>query len=312
MKKFSFLFLLLFPVSAWAQSYFIMGSGELQMKDQSSGASTKIQYRDKNDKYDENGLRKIHSVYGANYDDITQRMPLRFIEVLSNIQDHFNGAMILIRSGYRSPNSNQKLRDQGKLAGQSSMHIEASAMDFYLQGVDVLALKEYATTLPCCGVGYYHGKHIHLDTGPKRWWDETNSGTEKKEPQENEKVITLTNQDIYKSSEKVFFDLARVTNFPIGITANVNLEKFEKGQWVFAKNTPLDFSKVFPPHPSASNLEFDPKRCVVLQSRKEIRQIALDKNEMPAGRYHVKINFCNKQWAKMPDSIDSNEFEIRK
>ena len=288
-----------------------MGSGELQIKNQHTGASTKVQYRDKNGKYDEAALRKIHSVYGANYDDVIQRMPLRFIEVLSNIQDHFKDALILIKSGYRSPTVNQKLRDQGKLAGQSSMHIEASAADFYMSGVDTVALRDYAKSLECCGVGYYHGQHIHLDTGPKRWWDETNSGTESKEPQENEKIIALTNQDIYKTNEAIQFDIARVTNLPIGITANINLEKLDKGNWTLLKNIPLDFSKIFPPHSSASNLESDPKRCVTLQNRKEIRQILLDKNKLSTGRYRIEVSFCDKQWAKMPDKINSNEFEIR-
>ena len=192
------------------------------------------------------------------------------------------------------------------------MHIEASAADFYMLGVDTPALRDYAKSLECCGVGYYHGQHIHLDTGPKRWWDETNSGTESKEPQENEKIIALTNQDIYKPNETIQFDIARATHFPIGVTANINLEKLDKGNWALFKNIPLDFSKVFPPHPSASNLEFDPKRCVILQSRKEIRQIMLEKKDIPPGRYRIQVSFCKKEWAKMPDTTLSNEFEVRK
>jgi len=296
--------------AARAEDYFIQGSGQIQIKGPKGGSGV-LAYRSK-EGYDEKALRKINQIYGGNYDDYLARMSLRFLEVLSNIQAHFNGAPIVIRSGYRSPNANQGLRNQGKLAAQSSMHIEASAMDFYLEGVDTLALKEYATSLPCCGVGYYHGKHIHLDTGPKRWWDEKTSGTEKKEPQENEKIIALTQKDIYGPKEPVAFDFARVSDFPIGVTAKVQLQKLSKDQWADAQTLPLDFSRVFPPAPSASALETDPNRCVALQSRREIKRIGIENPGLAPGRYRVQVKFCDKQWSKMPEQIESNEFEVRK
>lgn len=292
--------------SAGAQEYFIMGSGEIQLK----GAG-KIVYRtDKG--YDEKALRKINQIYGGNYDDYLARMSPRFLEVLSNVQGHFKGAPLVIRSGYRSPNSNNNLRKQGKLAAQSSMHIEASAMDFYLEGVDTLELKEYATSLPCCGVGYYHGKHIHLDTGPKRWWDEKTSGTEKKEPQENEKIIALTQKDIYPEKEAIVFDLARASDFPIGLRGKASVERLDKGSWKPAGAPALDFSRIFPPQASASALATDPNRCVTLQNRREIKRIGLEAANLPSGRYRIQLEFCDRQWEKMPERIQSNEFEVRK
>ncbi len=299
-KTFLFIFLsLLCFRKAYSEDFFIMGNGEINLK-----GSGKLVYRSEKG-YDEKALRKINQAYGGDYDHSLSRLSLRFLEVLSNIQAHFKGAPLVIRSGYRSPHENQGLRNQGKLAATSSMHIEAAAMDFYLEGVDTLELKNYAMSLPCCGVGYYHGKHIHLDTGPKRWWDEKTSGTEKKEPQENEKIIALSTQDIYPPPKNISFDLARVTDFPFGIPASLKIETLSQGEWkgfASAKFLPSDDMGKIPSNP-----------CYKLSERMHLKGLAAipDKSLLP-GRYRIKIIFCEKPWAKMPSEIYSNEFEVRK
>lgn len=294
LKKILLLSFLLFPMLCSAQDFFVMGSGELYLKNQKNGASVKVRYRDK-EVYEEAALRKIHAVYGANYDDINQRMPLRFIEVLSNVQTHFQGAPLLIRSGYRSPKLNQSLRDQGKLAGQSSMHLEASAADFFIPGIDTTTLRDYAQGLDCCGVGYYHGVHIHLDTGPKRWWDEKTSGTESKEPQENEKIIIITEKDIYKPADKIFFDFARITNYPVLYDSGILLENKKGEDWVSASSKKVVETKM------VSLTKPQDKKKIEFQAEKNLKP----------GRYRLKVLLDTKQWAKMPPSIYSNEFEVR-
>ncbi len=279
--------------------FFIMGSGQINLKS-SSGSTGKITYRTEKG-YDENALRKINQAYGGNYEDPLSRMSLRFLEVLSNIQSHFDNALIMQRSGFRSMRSNQGLRNQGKMAAQSSMHVEAAAIDFYLQGVNVLELKDYATQLPCCGVGYYHGRHIHLDTGPKRWWDETNSGTDKKEPQENEKIIVLMSQDIFYGKQAIQFDFARVTNLPFGVKSKVQLEKWNKDQWTAAQSFPISLSET-----PTSSLE-----CLKVENRKDMKEASLKASPLAVGRYRMKVEFCEKQWTKMPDQIYSDAFEVR-
>jgi uncharacterized protein YcbK (DUF882 family) len=305
MKRLSwlFLFFLLFSSSAWAHPYyFVMGSGEIDLKNVETGRSVKARYRSGENQYDEKALRKINEVYGSSYDDPVNHMSIRFLEVLSYLQDHFQGAPIEILSGFRSLKTNNGLRNQGKLAAQSSMHIEASAADIRLAGVEITTVKDFAEQLPCCGVGYYHGKHIHLDTGPKRWWDEKTSGTEKKEPQENEKIILLTKKDIYSPGEKVDFDFARVSDYPIGIPSKMNLEKSENGEWKKISESDVALS--------------DPKTtsttCLSLAERKQVKNLILTApKNLAAGRYRISLTFCDKQWAKMPDSITSNEFEVR-
>ncbi|MFO1519412.1 MAG: DUF882 domain-containing protein [bacterium] len=295
--------LLLLPSGVFAHpDFFIMGSGEINLQNVNKGGSVKIRYRKGEKDYDVTALKKINQVYGSSYDDPVNRMSLRFLELLSYLQDHFNGAQIQILSGFRSSSVNQGLRNQGKMAAQSSMHIEASAADIRLEGVEITKVKDYAMELPCCGVGYYHGRHIHLDTGPKRWWDEKTSGTEKKEPQENEKIILLTKKDIYSPGEAVDFDFARASDFPIGVPSAMSLEKQEKDQWKKIDEGEIAFA----------DKKSSQETCVKLGERRQIKNLSFKpKKSLAPGRYRISVTFCEKQWTKMPDSILSNEFEVR-
>src|SRR5262252_1833325 len=106
MKRLSWLLLfLLFSPAAWAHPFFfVMGSGEIDLKNVQTGRSVKIRYRTGENQYDEKALKKINEVYGSSYDDPVNRMSLRFLEVLSYLQDHFQQATIEILSGFRSLN----------------------------------------------------------------------------------------------------------------------------------------------------------------------------------------------------------------
>ncbi|MBL7686287.1 MAG: DUF882 domain-containing protein [Deltaproteobacteria bacterium] len=289
------------PQIILAGDFFIMGNGELSLKNAKKGQSIRVKYREGDNQYLEKGLREINRVYGSSYDSATDAMSLRFIEVLSYLQNHFQNAPIQMISGFRSLRTNEGLRHQGKMAASSSMHIEAAAADIKLEGVDILEVKEFANTLPCCGVGYYHGKHIHLDTGPKRWWDETNSGTEKKEPQENEKIIVLTKKDFYSKSEKIYFDFARISDYPFSCGVTVEFEKLENTSW-----KKISDGKIY----NSQNQVF--ASCQKLSTREEVKNLSIQSDKpLSAGRYRIAFHFCEKQWSKMPDSIFSNEIEIR-
>lgn len=293
MKSLSFFIALIcvcapFSLQAYDR-FFVMGSGQIHFSQ--NGKSLQTLYR-KNSVYDEDSLRKINALYGSNYNIPTSRMPLRFLEILSAVQNHFNDSKIYIKSGYRSPIANQKLRNKGKLAAQSSMHKEAAAADFYLEGISGETLKDYAQSLSCCGVGYYQGRHIHLDTGPLRWWDESNSGTEKKEPQENEKIIASTEFDFYKPNEKIVFDFARITNYPVAYDPGVMIEKKDGEKWVNISKPMLT-------------------QTILISKYEEQKNISLAEAPAKAGRYRLKILLDNKTWLKMPTEIFSNEFEVK-
>jgi uncharacterized protein YcbK (DUF882 family) len=74
-------------------------------------------------------------------------------------------------SGYRSPQTNEMLRSQGRQVARNSMHVKGQAIDIRLPGVPTSTLRKIATELKVGGVGYYpNSDFIHVDTGRVRYW----------------------------------------------------------------------------------------------------------------------------------------------
>ncbi len=74
-------------------------------------------------------------------------------------------------SGYRSPQTNENLRERSSGVARHSLHIEGRAMDVRLARVDCATLAGHAQQLLRGGVGYYRtSDFVHLDTGPYRTW----------------------------------------------------------------------------------------------------------------------------------------------
>jgi uncharacterized protein YcbK (DUF882 family) len=76
---------------------------------------------------------------------------------------------IEILSGYRTPETNQRLRLEG--AARNSFHLTSRAADIRVPGVPLETLNRAAVQLGRGGVGCYpHEDFVHLDTGPPRTW----------------------------------------------------------------------------------------------------------------------------------------------
>jgi uncharacterized protein YcbK (DUF882 family) len=74
-------------------------------------------------------------------------------------------------SGYRSGQTNARLREQGNGVAQHSLHIQGRAIDVRMPVVDCADLAAHALELKCGGVGYYRASNfVHLDTGAFRTW----------------------------------------------------------------------------------------------------------------------------------------------
>ena len=78
---------------------------------------------------------------------------------------------IHIISGYRSPETNESLRNQSSGIAKHSLHMQGKALDFRLPGVDTKTLRDKAHAMKRGGVGYYNKlDFIHIDTGRVRVW----------------------------------------------------------------------------------------------------------------------------------------------
>jgi uncharacterized protein YcbK (DUF882 family) len=79
-----------------------------------------------------------------------------------------------IISGYRSPRTNQMLRERGGAhtgVASSSLHMVGKAIDIRIPGVKLDHLRGAAASLKLGGVGFYPSSNfVHVDTGRVRFW----------------------------------------------------------------------------------------------------------------------------------------------
>lgn len=76
-----------------------------------------------------------------------------------------------VLSGYRSPKTNNMLRNASTGVARNSMHLTGQAIDFRMAGVSTRGLRDIARGLQAGGVGYYpRSDFVHIDTGRVRSW----------------------------------------------------------------------------------------------------------------------------------------------
>ena len=74
-------------------------------------------------------------------------------------------------SAYRSPQTNEMLRQSSNGVAEHSMHMLGKAIDVRLESFPTERLAEVARTLRRGGVGYYRASDfVHVDTGRVRYW----------------------------------------------------------------------------------------------------------------------------------------------
>lgn len=104
--------------------------------------------------------------------NVSTSMDIKLYDQLFLLQSKFEGKGPLhILSGYRTPETNAKLRRRSNGVAKNSLHIEGRAVDFYLPGVPVKTLRSAAVDLDAGGVGIYsRSGFVHIDTGAIRRW----------------------------------------------------------------------------------------------------------------------------------------------
>lgn len=78
---------------------------------------------------------------------------------------------IFIISAYRSAETNEKMRRQGRGIAKTSQHIKGKAIDVRFVGIPTETVRKAALSLAEGGVGSYPSSNFtHIDTGPVRFW----------------------------------------------------------------------------------------------------------------------------------------------
>ncbi|MCW3784654.1 YcbK family protein [Defluviimonas salinarum] len=87
----------------------------------------------------------------------------------ASLKDGHSGE-ITVNSGFRTRQTNDKLRLEGYHTAPNSFHIKGRAVDFTVDGGKVEDVAKYAEWLEIGGTGHYRGRFVHIDSGRKRRW----------------------------------------------------------------------------------------------------------------------------------------------
>jgi uncharacterized protein YcbK (DUF882 family) len=80
-------------------------------------------------------------------------------------------ASLHLISGFRSPETNQKLRSGSKSVARKSLHMTGQAADIRIPGMKTSVLRKIAIDIGEGGVGFYQkSDFVHVDTGRVRQW----------------------------------------------------------------------------------------------------------------------------------------------
>ena len=96
------------------------------------------------------------------------------LDLIYDVRQELGGAgSYQVISAYRSPRTNDMLRDRSENSGvaRNSQHIHGRAIDVRLEGISTSALRDQALAMKRGGVGYYpDSDFVHIDTGRVRSW----------------------------------------------------------------------------------------------------------------------------------------------
>ncbi len=126
-------------------------------------------------KYIPDALKSINYIMRDFRAHDTKRIDTHLLDLLSAISVQLKPEKpFYVISGYRTPETNDRLRKRGKGAAKNSYHIKGKAVDIRLPGYRTSVLRKTAYKLKGGGVGYYpHQKFVHIDVGPIRYWKGT-------------------------------------------------------------------------------------------------------------------------------------------
>jgi uncharacterized protein YcbK (DUF882 family) len=138
-----------------------------------TGEDLTITYK-RDGRYDEEALKKINHLLRDWRKDEEIRMDPRLIDVVwEAYRDLDAKGPIHVVCGYRSPATNAMLRRRSRGVAQFSQHMLGKAMDFFIPGANLEALREAGLRLQRGGVGFYPtsgSPFVHLDVGSVRMW----------------------------------------------------------------------------------------------------------------------------------------------
>lgn len=244
--------------------------------------------------YDKKALKEIYKLMRCRGTGKEHPISTKLIDLLDNIQDHFEAETVEIISGYRSPTFNDYLITNKRGAAGESLHTKGLAADIHIDEITEKALWDYVKSVGAGGAGYYPSHNfVHVDVGQRRIWREA-------EPKEriltgtdlspNKGWSALTDKNIYKPGESIQLTVTNEMPQLTMLTKNIWYERFRKGRWV-------EHEKILK---TRSVIRLSPGKSV---------KYTLKPGELAYGKYRLVI-FTSKDF-NIPPAY-SNEFYVKK
>ncbi len=125
-----------------------------------------------NGEHNQGGLSDINQILRDHRADESIAMDTRLLDFLYTLhQISGSKAPYHVISAYRSPKTNEKLRQQSNGVAKRSLHMQGKAIDVRLPDIKLAQLRDAALSLEAGGVGYYEKSNfLHLDMGKPRSW----------------------------------------------------------------------------------------------------------------------------------------------
>lgn len=213
------------PAAAGASRFYFSGDGRLTLHHAHfAGEVLEVRYRNPDGSYDAAALERIAHFFRSRTDGAQGAVSLRLIELLDYVEDRYRPTRLTLISGYRSPELNQSLRQQGRRVAPASLHTEGMAADVKPAGLKLRRLWNALRAEQLGGVGLYAGDgFLHLDTGKPRFWEAATSGVDQNLAKENARLFARTEYDRYASLDGATIRLHSVTALPIRIARIAHL-----------------------------------------------------------------------------------------
>jgi uncharacterized protein YcbK (DUF882 family) len=280
-----------------APRFFLMGGGKLHLKNLRNNEAAQVSLLNADGSFNEEAFNQVDRVFGYPATEKGDHISPRLLFMLSYFADRVApGRLILIESGYRSPDYNEQIRRNGANAARTSTHIDAMALDFRIEGVDGKKLWETVRETNCCGVGHYGGDIIHLDAGRPRFWEAATSGTGSKEPDYNRHIYLSTDFDRYPQQAPIRLTLSGISTFGFGVAPEALLYGVNDSE------KPASRMKITGGGSSD---------CRIIPDRRTARFLSSElPADLPPGRYRIELQFCQKPFAQMPAEVLTPEIEV--
>lgn len=126
----------------------------------------------KNGEYIEEGMVSINRFFRDFRTGEIKRIDTGLIDLIYTISETVGHDVSFdLVSGYRSPETNEKLRKNSSGVARKSLHLMGQAADIRVPGLQTSKLRAIAIDIGMGGVGYYpESDFVHVDIGRVRQW----------------------------------------------------------------------------------------------------------------------------------------------